>query len=357
VPADLVEKLRVAGLFDMGRPRSLGGLELDPLTQMQVIEQLSWADGSAGWTAMIGYSSMFFAWLDPHVAREMIGTDTRFASSSTLAPVGRAAPAGARGFTVGGRWSFASGCLHASWSQLGMFVMDDSRPRMVPGRGPDWRLAFCPSRAVEIHDTWDALGLRGTGSHDVSVAGLRVPAEHVAAPFFEPAPHDGPLWRIPFFTMLAITHAGFPLGVARRALGEFATLAISKRRGNATNCVAETGDTQIALARAEGGLQAARAFVVDTLGELWITACAGDEPCVELRARVQLAGLNAQRAAEAAVDSLLPLAGSAGVYSSQPLQRCFRDLHTAGQHIFVSADAWKRYAQLRLGIDQPTFMI
>jgi hypothetical protein len=89
MPPDLVEKLRTAGLFDMGRPRSLGGLELDPLTQMQVIEQLSRADGSAGWTVMIGDSSMFFAWLDPEVAREMIGNDTQFASSSTAAPLGR----------------------------------------------------------------------------------------------------------------------------------------------------------------------------------------------------------------------------------------------------------------------------
>jgi indole-3-acetate monooxygenase len=357
MPPDLVEKLRTAGLFDMGRPRSLGGLELDPLTQMQVIEQLSRADGSAGWTVMIGDSSMFFAWLDPEVAREMIGNDTQFASSSTAAPLGRAVPDDTGNFTVNGRWPFASGCLHATWSQLGMFVMNGNSPRMVPGRGPDWRLAFCRSTAVEIHDTWDALGLRGTGSHDVSVKGLRVPAEHVAAPFFEPARHDGPLWRIPFFTLLAVTHAGFPLGVARRALDEFTTLATSKRRGAATSCVAETGDAQIVLARAEGGLQAARAFVLDALGELWTTACAGDTPNLELRARVQLAVLNAHRAAEAAVDTLLPLAGAAGVYSSRPLQRCFRDIHTAGQHIFVSADAWKRYAQLRLGIDQPTFMI
>jgi len=134
-------------------------------------------------------------------------------------------------------------------------------------------------------------------------------------------------------------------------------ITVAKRRGSATHSVAETGDAQIAVARAEGVLQAAKAFVIDALGALWDTACAGDPPTVESRARVQLAALNAQRSAEIAIDAVMPFAGAAGVYSSQPLQRCFRNIHTAGQHIFFGSDAWKRFARLRLGIDQPTFMI
>lgn len=109
------------------------------------------------------------------------------------------------------------------------------------------------------------------------------------------------------------------------------------------------------MARAEAGLHAARSFVFDAVGEMWDTTCAGDPPSLPQRAQVQLAALQAMRAATAAV--VFPLAGSRGVYAAQPLQRCFRDLHTAAQHIFFSAAAWKRYAQVRLGIEQPTFMI
>ena len=97
--------------------------------------------------------------------------------------------------------------------------------------------------------------------------------------------------------------------------------------------------------------------MVDAFGELWDTACLGDSPSLAQRARVQLAALNADRAALAAVDAVFPFAGSSAVYSGEPLQRCFRDLHTAGQHIFVGADAWKRWTKLRLGIDEPPFQL
>lgn len=230
MPPDLVEKVRDAGLFGLALPRTLGGLEIEPLAFVDVIEELSRADGSAGWTVLIGNSTSFFAWLDPDVAREMIGDDVRFASTSMFGPLGRAVPDGSGAFTVSGRWPFNSGCPHAGWLQAGVFVTDGDGPRMLPDRGPDWRLAFFRPGDARILDTWDAVGLRGTGSHDLTVSELRVPQEHVAAPFFEPARHDGPLWRIPFFTQLAIYILGFPLGVARRALDEFTALAATKQR-------------------------------------------------------------------------------------------------------------------------------
>lgn len=355
MPPALVERMRSAGLFGLGRPRLLGGMELDPVGQMEVIEELSRADGSTGWTVMIGNSSTSLAWLDPAVARDLIGTDADGAASGVLAPMGRAVPDG-DGYAVDGRWPFTSGCRHATWTLTGVLVMDGAGPRQVSGRGPDWRLAVLPASDVEIHDTWHSLGLRGSGSHDVSVH-RRVPAAHLADPFHDLAPHDGPLWRIPFFTQLAFGHTGFALGVARRALDEFTRLAATKRRGPAPNPVAESGDAQLALARAEGGLQAARAFAVDAFGSLWDSAGRGDVPGLPVRARVLLAALNAERAAVSAVDAVFPYAGASGVYSSEPLQRCFRDLHTAGQHIYVGADAWKRCAKLSLGIDGPTYQI
>ena len=357
MPADLVDKVRGAGLFGLVLPRSLGGLEVDPVTLVEVTEELCRADGSAGWTIMIGNSTAFFAWLDPDVAREMIGDDTHFVSTAMLAPLGRATPTGTAAFTVDGRWPFNSGCRHADWIQASVMVMDGARPRMVPGHGPDQRLAFFRADDVEIVDNWDALGLRGTGSNDITVSGVSLPREHTASHYYELARHDGPLWRIPFYTMIAVHIVGFPLGVARRALDEFTELATTKKRGAAPTPVAETGDAQVELARAEAALRSARAFAFDAIGAMWDTACAGDPPSLEQRANVQLAALQAMRSATAAIDAVFPFAGAGAVYATQPLQRCYRDLHTAAQHIFFSAASWKRYAQLRLGIDQPTHMI
>jgi alkylation response protein AidB-like acyl-CoA dehydrogenase len=108
------------------------------------------------------------------------------------------------------------------------------------------------------------------------------------------------------------------------------------------------------LSRADG---AARSFVFDTVGELWATCRAGEDPSLEQRARMLLAPDQAMRAAVEAVDIIFRLAGAQAVYDGQPLQRCFRDLHTADQHILFSANCDKAFSKLKFGIEQPTFMI
>lgn len=357
MPADLVDRLKRSGLFRLHLPRSLGGLELDPATYVEVIEELSRADGSAGWTVVIGNSTAFFAWLDPHVARELLAGTPDLASTSMWGPFGHAVPDDAGAFSLSGRWPFNSGCRHAEWLQVGAFVMDGEAPRRRPEGAPDWRLAFVPRSAAEIEDTWDAAGLRGTGSHHLSIATRHVPEEHFAAPFFEPARHAGPLWRIPFMTLAAIAMAGFPLGVARRALDEFTEIARSKVRRAGTESIAHDGHVQVQLARAEGGLHAARAFVFDTIGEIWDSVCRGDDLCVEQRARMLLATNQAMHSGVDAVERVCRLAGADAVFSAHPLQRCFRDIHAADQHLLFSPVRDQAFAKVRFGIDQLTFLL
>ena len=158
-------------------------------------------------------------------------------------------------------------------------------------------------------------------------------------------------------TLAGIFMAGFPLGVARRALDEFTELAKSKFRGGPTETVAQDGHAQAQLARAEAGVQAARAFVFDVVGELWETCCAGDPPSLQQRARMLLAANQAMRAGVEAVDVIFRLAGAEAVFADQPLQRCFRDIHTGNQHILFSTNRDKAFAKLQFGIDQATFLI
>jgi indole-3-acetate monooxygenase len=357
MPADLVQRARAAGLFRLSLPESLGGLELDPATTVEIFEEISHADGSAGWTIVIGNSTAFFAWLEPAVARELIGDHPDFVSTSMWAPLGRARPAEPARFTVSGRWPFNSGCPHAEWLQVGVFVTDGGAPRILASGAPDWRFAFVPARSAVIEDTWDAMGLRGTGSHHVSLSDAGVPAEHLAAPFFEPARHDGPLWRIPLVTLAAMFLAAVPLGIARRALDEFAVIATTKLRGPAAESVGHDGEAQCQLTRAEGALASARAFLFATISEVWATACRGDEPSLDQRALVLLAASQAVRAGVEAVDRVFRLAGAEAVFACHPLQRCFRDVHTVGQHILFSSGRDQAFARVRLGIDQPTFLI
>jgi indole-3-acetate monooxygenase len=358
MPQDLVAKVKSAGLFRSALPRSLGGLELDPLSIVEIVEMLSRADGSAGWTILIGIGgTAFFAWLEPAVAKEMIGDNPDFASTCMFGPMGKAVSRGEREFTISGRWPFNSGCPHSEWLQFGVFVMDGDIPRFRDKDTPDWRFAFLKRDAVMIEDTWRAMGLRGTGSHYVTVKDQRVPTEHLPAPLFEPACHEGPLWRLPLFSLAAIVMVGFPLGVARRAIDEFTELARTKFRGGPTDSVAQDGHAQVELATAEAEVQAARAYVFDVLGELWATCCDGDSPSLQQRARMLLAANQAMRAGVDAVDRVFRLAGAGAVYEHESLQRCFRDIHTADQHIIFSANRDKAFSKLQFGIDQATFMI
>ena len=176
MPSHLVEATKAAGLFRMAMPAELGGLELDPITIVESIEAMSHADASAGWTTLIGNSTAFFAWLDPTVARDMLGENSNVVSTSMFAPMGRARRDGGD-LVIEGRWPFNSGCVHADWYQAAVVVMRDGRPDVRGDGRPDVRFAMFPRHGASIIDTWHSLGLRGTGSHDIEVHELRVPIE------------------------------------------------------------------------------------------------------------------------------------------------------------------------------------
>jgi alkylation response protein AidB-like acyl-CoA dehydrogenase len=347
VPADLMARAKASGLCRLALPASLGGLELDPLTIMSVAARLAEADGSAGWTVVIGNSTAFFAWLDPDVARDLLADDLAVASTSVFAPRGAAIPIGRDRLRITGRWPFNSGCDHAEWNQVGVMVMDGDRPRLRADGQPDWRFAFFPAGRAIRHDTWRALGLRGTASHDLELQGLDLHEQHTAAPFFDPARHDGPLWRLGFVPLLGMMILGFPLGIARRALDELAALAPVKRRGSATAPLADDAYVQYEAGRAEAELQSAWAFASDVVGSAWDEVLAGDQLSPAGAGRIALAVHQSMRAAKDAVDTAFTLAGAGAVYDDQPLQRCFRDLHTAGQHMAFSPEGVKGWARSR----------
>jgi alkylation response protein AidB-like acyl-CoA dehydrogenase len=357
LPLDLVDKARAEGLFHLGMPAALGGLECDPITMFEVIEELSRADGSAGWSIFIGNTSTFLAWLEPEAAKEIVASRPGFISTGVFAPTGTARPDPDGTLVVDGRWAFNSGCPHSDWFMNGVMVMDGDAPRMVDGR-PDWRFAFYPASEGEIVDTWHVAGLRGTGSHDVKASGVRVPRERTLMPFFEPPHFDGPLYRLPFATLLTSFLAAFPLGVARRALDEFTVLATKKSRAVPPGpMMAEDEAIQVELARAEALVASARAFVVESLGAAFATASAGDPVSLKQRSRALMAALNAARSARTATDTVFGLAGGGALYDSSPLQRCVRDLMAGTQHIFYNLGRWKTVGRVQFGIDPATFMI
>ena len=214
MPMPLVRAMMEAGVFRMAVPRAYGGGELDPITQVRVVEELSRMEGSVGWLAMIGAAGgPMAAFLDPSVAERLFGpVDSVFAGQ--LRPPQHAEVVEG-GFRVSGRYRFASGCQHASMMTCGCVLYEDSKPLLRPDGQQKARVMLIPASKVTIVDTWDTTGMRGTGSNDFVVDNVFVPVEESVS-VLEPPRVSGPLYR--FAPIYLVCHAGVPLGIARGAL-------------------------------------------------------------------------------------------------------------------------------------------
>jgi len=219
----VVDALKTLGAFRLAVPRAYGGLELDPMTQVRVVEELSRMDGSVGWCAMISSAGSFSgAFLTPAVAQRRFGS-LEFSLAGQVVPVGRAEMVEG-GYRVTGRYRFGSGCQHASAIAGGCVVFAEGKPRQLHGR-PEVRVMLFPASACKILDTWHTTGLAGTGSHDFIVENVFVPFEESWS--FAERPHcSGSLYRFP--PLFLVTHAGVPLGIARAAIDAVIELANHK---------------------------------------------------------------------------------------------------------------------------------
>jgi indole-3-acetate monooxygenase len=171
-----VEALRSTGAFRMPMPRAWGGPEVDLVTQVEVIESLADAYGSAGWCASIGgVGGYVTAALDDDVARVLYPA-LDAVTAGWVMPGGRLRPVD-DGYRLSGRWQFGSGCTHADVMLSGAVVVDaDGEPVATPDGVPETRLVVLPAEQFDILDTWHTTGLAGTGSHDYTIHDAFVPA-------------------------------------------------------------------------------------------------------------------------------------------------------------------------------------
>src|SRR5579862_8773091 len=181
LPARVLAAMHEARLFRMYIPQALGGVEIDPVTSMIVVEEIARADAAAAWNLMLGATyGLWAAFLPEDAAREVYGAADAVVAGA-LRPSGRARPVDG-GFVVDGRWSFASGIRHSAWWNAGCLIAPDggASEGATPSQPPPGAcLVFFPAADGELIDNWDVGGLRGTGSHDYAVSGLFVPHARV----------------------------------------------------------------------------------------------------------------------------------------------------------------------------------
>ena len=339
----LVDAVRSTRLLRMFCPRELGGLEVDPVTWILVLEALSRIDGSAGWTIGILGSGLFPGAFLPKSATQRIFAEGIPLVAGSLLPKGQASPV-AGGYRISGRWPFASGIHHADWVLAGAFLARE--PGLTAAR-----FITLPQNQVVIHDNWQVSGLRATGSCDFSIEDVFVP-EEMTCPMMDlfcgNAVAGGPFIRLGIPALVAPFHIAIPLGIARRALDEITTQAIEKGRGVPPSPLHRQPHFQFALGKAEIELASARAFALQFISELYAEAEAGETPPPARQAEARAVAAYVTEVAQRVTSVAFQAAGGGALFDFNPLQRCYRDVLAAGQHFVVSQTSYHALGQFKL---------
>jgi alkylation response protein AidB-like acyl-CoA dehydrogenase len=328
VVAALIEN----GLYRVLLPQSLGGAEAPPEVFMQMLEEVAKADASTAWClGQCSVCAMTAAYLDADAAREIFDRPPGILAWGAIANEAQVVPGGYRATA---RWDFASGSRQASWLGAHVQVVEpDGTRRFKPNGAPEVRTILFPVASATMYDVWDVIGLNGTGTDSYSVDDLFIP-EKFAALRDDPSAlrEPGPLYRLTTFTMFGLGFAAVSLGVARATLDAAIDLAGSKASVG-LKAMRENNAVQGLIGRTEGNLRAARAYLYATANEAWCDLTRTGNLTEDDRTALRLASTWTIHQAASVVDAAYHLAGATAVFSSNPFERRFRDMHAIAQQI------------------------
>jgi indole-3-acetate monooxygenase len=349
----VLDALYATGLLRMYTPRSLGGLEVDPLTRALVMEEIAGHDTAAGWTLSNPLDWAFFcARLPDEGAEEIYSGGANILIAAQFGRPLNAAPAQG-GYRITGRAPFVSNCYDADWI-AGTALVRDENPSQAEEKGaPEMVMVYFPRAQCHVIDTWNTMGMRGTGSHDIAVTDVFVPTARTfpMVPEFEPGSHyQGPLYRFPLMGVVAANLSPIMLAVARRAIDEVSALAQGKMPVAASTLLRERASAQAKLARAEAVLRSGRSWLYDVIGEAWGATVAGETHSLRQKADLLLAMTHAAHSAVQAVELVYSVAGTSGIHTSNPLERYFRDIQVLRHHVLVAETRYETVGQVYLGL-------
>ena len=356
--AATVDALYESGLFALKLPAAFGGAEADPVTQLKVIEALTRIDPSAGWCTMIGASAaaMLAVFLPDEAIEQVFAGGRVPRAAGVFMPSGKAVSTEG-GYIVSGRWSFASGILHSQWVSAGTLVAPDGSNGADERSGTERRMVVFPTSEAQIHDNWQVVGLKGTGSNDFSVSNLFVPEAFTWDVMRALPKRGGPLYHLGIPGFVANEHSAFALGVGRRALDAIIELAREKRRGyGSTSPLAMRPSFQRAVGECDLRLRASRALVIEILDEAWETVCRDYALSPGLQAEMRSSAAFTTEVAVDVASLAFRYGGGEAVYLSSTLQRCLRDINTAAQHLMVSDSSYENHGQFALGLPNANAM-
>jgi alkylation response protein AidB-like acyl-CoA dehydrogenase len=335
LPKAVVRSLQRYGLFRLWVPKKCAGFELDLPEALEVFAAAARLDGSIGWAVMIGSQGGLFASQVDAVTAHSLFARPESVIATAMVPEGRAVRTDG-GYRVTGCWHYATGAPYATTFLANCIVMESGALTFGEKGQPNTRAVLLESSQVSIVPSWDASGLRGTGSDDFEVRDVFVPAQRTFT-LEQPAPREpGALYRLPFTAVMELSIVAVALGIAQHALDEFAAMTRYKKSSVEGAALADDPGvrTRYAEARATWGLIKAG---VDTLSQrVWRDALAIRTPSHLEASEVTAACTLSVVKLRSAVSELVALAGMNAIQPDSELARAWRDLQALAAHTAVS---------------------
>ena len=353
LPDETIEDLHRSGLFRILQPRRVGGSELPFRTIVELVAAIGRGCGSTAWVLANLAAHHWLLGMWPKQAQDEIWGDSpdHLISSALIFARGRARPVPG-GYRLTGRWPYSSGVDPSTWNMLGAIVNDEDAGTTEP------RVFLVPAGEYTVIDTWHVMGLIGTGSKDVAVEDIFVPAHRtLAVDHMTGGPNPGSevnpsvLYRLPAISLFAFCIAGVSLGIAQGAIEYFAETTRTRLSNFTGRNLADFNTLQVHLAEAAAIADAAQAMLLSDCDEATRITEEGRVPDLEQRARYRRDGAYAATRCTRAVDVLFQATGGGAIYARNPLQRAFRDIHAANAHYVLNWDInGAMYGRVALGL-------
>lgn len=327
VSQDIIEKLKQIGVYRALVPKRFGGNEWSPKQFCELIEQLSKADGSVGWVASFGMSPAYLGSLPEATLEQLYKDSPDIVFAGGIFPP-QPAEITDDGVVVSGRWKFSSGCMGADIVGVGISPQKDNEAQGLP------RMAVMPANKAQIDMTWDTVGLKGTGSHDLVVKDVLVAKEWTFVRG-EPSKLPEPFFKYPSLSLATQVLTVVGIGVAAAAIEEFQKLAPGKSSITGGAEIASRPVTQYEFAQAEAEFKAARVWFYDTMQIVWNEVVAGRTPSVEQISDMRLSCTHVARVCARVTRKIQMLAGMTAIYTHNPFSRFVNDTNVVTQHAFM----------------------
>lgn len=332
----VVRMMDETGVFSMMAPREVGGAEAHPSDLIDVIAELSYWDGSAGWYAhavMTG-GAVAGAYLGEG-AMAAIFPDGRYAHvAGQAAPTGKAVREG-DSYRISGRYSFGSGSPHAQFLVGGYLLQEGGKPVLNGAGQPVMLIGIAPRETVTFMGNWDVMGLRGTGSYDYVVNEQVLHEDFVHNTSSPVQRRGGTLYQMGFMALPCISHGAFAVGATRRVLDEWKAFAANRRRPDGSN-MSDTATYHRDIAMAQADARAAEAYLRSTFDKIYDAAGTGSVPG-NLRLDGRLATSHAFIVAMRLAQTAYAACTTTVLRNGHPLQRAFRDICAGNAH-FLTAE-------------------